>query len=89
MGIVEFAETNWLRLASVICLGMANILLVIDRWWMFFNFFLIALISEWIRKRLQERLLYNYEINNRNQKIELRKKQAEELMRLKKSAEMA
>ncbi len=54
-----------------------------------FNFFLIALISEWIRKRLQERLLYNYEINNRNQKIELRKKQAEELMRLKKSAGMA
>ena len=54
-----------------------------------FNFFLIALISEWILKRLEERLLYNYEINNRNQKIELRKKQAEELMRLKKSAGMA
>jgi len=89
MGIVEFAETNWLRLTSVLCLGIADILLVADRWWMFFNLFLIALLSELLRKRLYERLLYNYEIDERNRKIQRRKEQAEELMRLKKNSGMA
>ena len=89
MNVVEFAETNWLRLTSVLCLGIADILLVADRWWMFFNLFLIALLSELLRKRLYERLLYNYEIDERNRKIQRRKEQAEELMRLKKSAGMA
>lgn len=89
MNVVEFAETNWLRLTSVLCLGIADILLVADRWWMFFNLFLIALLSELLRKRLYERLLYNYEIDERNRKIQRRKEQAEELMRLKKNAGMA
>lgn len=86
MNVVEFAETNWLRLTSVLCLGIADILLVADRWWMFFNLFLIALLSELLRKRLYERLLYNYEIDERNRKIQRRKEQAEQLMRLKKDA---
>ena len=89
MSVVEFAETNWLRLTSVLCLGIADILLVADRWWMFFNLFLIALLSELLRKRLYERLLYNYEIDERNRKIQRRKEQAEELMRLKKNSGMA
>jgi len=89
MNVVEFAETNWLRLTSVLCLGIADILLVADRWWMFFNLFLIALLSELLRKRLYERLLYNYEIDERNRKIQRRKEQAEELMRLKKNTGMA
>ena len=89
MNVVEFAETNWLRLTSVLCLGIADILLVADRWWMFFNLFLIALLSELLRKRLYERLLYNYEIDERNRKIQRRKEQAEELMRLKKNSVMA
>ncbi|MBM3348767.1 MAG: hypothetical protein EBW85_07405 [Burkholderiaceae bacterium] len=89
MNVVEFAETNWLRLTSVLCLGIADILLVADRWWMFFNLFLIALLSELLRKRLYERLLYNYEIDERNRKIQRRKEQAEELMRLKKNSGMA
>ena len=89
MNVVEFAETNWLRLTSVLCLGIADILLVADRWWMFFNLFLIALLSELLRKRLYERLLYNYEIDERNRKIKRRKEQAEELMRLKKNSGMA
>ncbi len=86
MNVVQFAETNWLRLTSVTCLGIADILLVADRWWMFFNLFLIALLSELLRKRLYERLLYNYEIDERNRKIQRRKEQAEQLMRLKKDA---
>lgn len=86
MNVVEFAETNWLRLTSVLCLGIADILLVADRWWMFFNLFLIALLSELLRKRLYERLLYNYEIDERNRKIQRRKEQAEQLMRLTKVA---
>ena len=86
MNVVEFAETNWLRLTSVLCLGIADILLVADRWWMFFNLFWIALLSELLRKRLYERLLYNYEIDERNRKIQRRKEQAEQLMRLKKDA---
>ena len=86
MNVVEFAETNWLRLTSVLCLGIADILLVADRWWMFFNLFLIALLSELLRKRLYERLLYNYEIDERNRKIQRRKEQAEQLMRLNKDA---
>jgi hypothetical protein len=53
---------------------------------MFFNLFLIALLSELLRKRLYERLLYNYEIDERNRKIQRRKEQAEQLMRLKKDA---
>ncbi|NBO86476.1 MAG: hypothetical protein EBV38_08725, partial [Burkholderiaceae bacterium] len=69
--------------------GIADILLVADRWWMFFNLFLIALLSELLRKRLYERLLYNYEIDERNRKIQRRKEQAEELMRLKKNSGMA
>ena len=89
MNVLEFAETNWLRLTSVLCLGIADILLVADRWWMFFNLFLIALLSELLRKRLYERLLYNYEIDERNRKIQRRKEQAEELMRLKKNSGMA
>lgn len=89
MNVVEFAETNWLRLTSVLCLGIADILLVADRWWMFFNLFLIALLSELLRKRLYERLLYNYEIDERNSKIQRRKEQAEKLMRLKKNSGMA
>jgi len=89
MNVVEFAETNLLRLTSVLCLGIADILLVADRWWMFFNLFLIALLSELLRKRLYERLLYNYEIDERNRKIQRRKEQAEELMRLKKNSGMA
>ena len=89
MNVVEFAETNWLRLTSVLCLGIADILLVADRWWMFFNLFLIALLSELLRKRLYERLLYNYEIDERNRKIQRRKEQAEELMRLKNNSGMA
>ena len=89
MYVVEFAETNWLRLTSVLCLGIADILLVADRWWMFLNLFLIALLSELLRKRLYERLLYNYEIDERNRKIQRRKEQAEELMRLKKNSGMA
>ena len=89
MNVVEFAETNWLRLTSVICLGVADILLVTDRWWMFFNLFLIALLSELLRKRLYERLLYNYEIDTRNKKIQRRKEQAEALSQMKKDAGVA
>ena len=59
MNEVQFSETNFLRLVSVICLGTADILLVADHWWMFFNLFIIVLLSELLRKRLYEAMLYN------------------------------
>lgn len=83
---VQFAETNWLRLTSVLCLGVADILLVADLWWMFFNLFVIAVISELLRKRLYEAMLYNYEVENRNRKIKQMKERAEQLTQLKKQA---
>jgi hypothetical protein len=83
---VQFAETNWLRLTSVLCLGVADILLVADLWWMFFNLFVIALLSELLRKRLYEAMLYNYEVENRNRKIKQMKERAEQLTQLKKQA---
>ncbi len=83
---VQFAETNWLRLTSVLCLGVADILLVADLWWMFFNLFVIALLSELLRKRLYEAMLYNYEVENRKRKIKQMKERAEQLTQLKKQA---
>lgn len=83
---VQFTETNWLRLTSVLCLGVADILLVADLWWVFFNLFLIALLSELLRKRLYEAMLYNYEVENRNRKIKQMKERAEQLSQLKKQA---
>lgn len=83
---VQFVETNWLRLTSVLCLGVADILLVADLWWMFFNLFVIALLSELLRKRLYEAMLYNYEVENRNRKIKQMKERAEQLTQLKKQA---
>lgn len=83
---VQFAETNWLRLTSVLCLGVADILLVADLWWMFFNLFVIALLSELLRKRLYEAMLYNYEVENRNRKIKQMKERAEQLTQLKKQS---
>jgi len=56
---------------------------------MFFNLFLIALVSELLRKRLYERLLYNYEIDARNKKIQRRKEQAEALSQMKRDAGVA
>ena len=89
MNEVQFSETNFLRLASVICLGIADILLVADLWWMFFNLFIIALLSELLRKRLYEAMLYNYEVENRNRKIKQIKEHADQLMRIKKEAGLA
>lgn len=83
---VEFSETNWLRLLSVLCLGIADITLVADRWWLFFNLFLIALSSELLRKRLYEAMLYNYEVENRNRKVKQTKELADRLMQMKKTA---
>lgn len=83
---VEFSETNWLRLLSVLCLGIADITLVADRWWLFFNLFLIALLSELLRKRLYEAMLYNYEVENRNRKVKQTKELADRLMQMKKTA---
>jgi len=37
---VQFSETNWLRLTSVLCMGIADIALVADLWWMFSTYFL-------------------------------------------------
>jgi hypothetical protein len=77
MDEVQFSETNFLRLVSVICLGIADILLVADHWWMFFNLFIIVL-----RKRLYEAMLYNYEVENRNRKLQQMKEHAERLMQM-------
>jgi hypothetical protein len=82
MNEVQFSETNFLRLASVLCLGIADILLVADLWWMFFNLFAIALLSELLRKRLYEAMLYNYEVENRNRKLKQMKEHAERLMQM-------
>lgn len=89
MNEVQFSETNFLRLASVLCLGIADILLVADLWWMFFNLFIIALLSELLRKRLYEAMLYNYEVENRNHKIKQMKERADQLMKMKKDAGVA
>ena len=89
MNEVQFSETNFLRLASVICLGIADILLVADFWWMFFNLFIIALLSELLRKRLYEAMLYNYEVENRNRKLQQMKERADQLMKIKKDAGLA
>ena len=89
MNEVQFSETNFLRLASVICLGIADILLVADFWWMFFNLFIIALLSELLRKRLYEAMLYNYEVENRNRKLQQMKERADQLMKMKKDAGVA
>ena len=89
MNEVQFSETNFLRLASVICLGIADILLVADLWWMFFNLFIVALLSELLRKRLYEAMLYNYEVENRNRKLQQMKERADQLMKMKKDAGVA
>ena len=89
MNEVQFSETNFLRLASVICLGIADILLVADLWWMFFNLFVIAVLSELLRKRLYEAMLYNYEVENRNHKVKQMKERADQLMKMKKDAGLA
>jgi hypothetical protein len=89
MNEVQFSETNFLRLASVLCLGIADILLVADLWWMFFNLFAIALLSELLRKRLYEAMLYNYEVENRNRKVTQMKERADQLIRMKKDASVA
>jgi hypothetical protein len=89
MNKVQFSETNFLRLASVICLGIADILLVADLWWMFFNLFVIAVLSELLRKRLYEAMLYNYEVENRNHKVKQMKERADQLMKMKKDAGVA
>jgi hypothetical protein len=89
MNEVQFSETNFLRLASVLCLGIADILLVADLWWMFFNLFAIALLSELLRKRLYEAMLYNYEVENRNRKLQQMKERADQLMKMKKDAGVA
>jgi hypothetical protein len=62
---------------------------VADLWWMFFNLFIIALLSELLRKRLYEAMLYNYEFENRNRKIKQMKEHADQLMRMKKEAGVA
>jgi len=84
MNEVQFSETNYLRLTSILCLGIADILLVADLWWMFFNLFVIALLSELLRKRLYEAMLYNYEVENRNRKLKQMKERADQLMKMKK-----
>ena len=89
MNEVQFSETNFLRLSSVICLGIADILLVADLWWMFFNLFIVALLSELLRKRLYEAMLYNYEVENRNRKLQQMKERADQLMKMKKDAGVA
>ena len=86
---MQFSETNFLRLSSVICLGIADILLVADLWWMFFNLFIVALRSELLRKRLYEAMLYNYEVENRNRKLQQMKERADQLMKMKKDAGVA
>ena len=80
---VQFSETNWLRLTSVLCMGIADIALVADLWWMFFNLFLVVLLSELLRKRLYEAMLYNCEVENRNRKLQQMKEHAEELMKMR------
>ena len=89
MNEVQFSETNFLRLVSVLCLGIADILLVADHWWMFFNLFIIVLLSELLRKRLYEAMLYNYEVENRNRKIKQLKERADQLMKMNKDAGVA
>ena len=89
MNEVQFSETNYLRLTSILCLGVADILLVADLWWMFFNLFVIALLSELLRKRLYEAMLYNYEVENRNRKIKQMKERADQLMKVRKEARVA
>jgi hypothetical protein len=56
---------------------------------MFFNLFVIALLSELLRKRLYEAMLYNYEVENRNRKIKQMKEQADQLMKVRKEAGVA
>ena len=80
---VQFSETNWLRLTSVLCMGIADIALVADLWWMFFNLFLVVLLSELLRKRLYEVMLYKYEVENRNRKLQQMKEHAEELVKMR------
>jgi len=80
---VQFSETNWLRLTSVLCMGIADIALVADLWWIFFNLFLVVLLSELLRKRLYEVMLYKYEVENRNRKLQQMKEHAEELVKMR------
>jgi hypothetical protein len=56
---------------------------------MFFNLFAIALLSELLRKRLYEAMLYNYEVENRNRKLQQMKERADQLMKMKKDAGVA
>ena len=82
---VQFSETNWLRLTSILCMGIADIALVADLWWIFFNLFLVVLLSELLRKRLFEVMLYKYEVENRNRnrKLQQIKEHAEELVKMR------
>ena len=48
-----------------------------------FNLFLVVLLSELLRKRLFEVMLYKYEVENRNRKLQQMKEHAEELMKMR------
>ena len=50
---------------------------------MFFNLFLVVRLSELLRKRLYEAMLYNGEVENRNRKLQQMKEHAEELMKMR------
>jgi hypothetical protein len=70
---VEFVETNVLRLKAVLCLGIANIFLIIENWLIFFFSLILSICFEILNRKLYEVLLHNHAVAQHKKNIQERK----------------
>jgi hypothetical protein len=82
---IEFNQTSTLRLISVLCLCIADLYLINDRWQFFFLFFLLMIAIELFRGKLYKVLLHHHETTARIEKLEALKEHTAKLASIKKS----
>ena len=83
--MIEFSQTSALRLISVLCLCIADLYLINDRWQFFFLFFLLMIAIESFRGKLYKVLLHHHETTARIEKLEALKEHTANLASIKKS----
>lgn len=83
---VEFAETSFLRLTSLLSLGGANLYLIHDNWLMFSLFLFASIVFEVIRLKLYEVLHHNHHVHIQNKKMYDKKMQEEALAELRRQS---
>jgi len=66
---VEFVEATLFRFKAMLGLGIADIFLIHDNWWMFFFLLILAIFFEIMYHKLYEVLLHNHSVNEHNRKI--------------------